>query len=151
MLEEEFKHYCQIRTIFTEMEQYMNLLNDKYVPQYESLITKLSDDIVDENVNSLVRHKQDRLAEMNKTINDYRLVTTKLEELQEEEKGLVSRKQTLEILLHCLSSKKGIVGQQLHAVITNVSLSINEIIDEVWEKNCCLFRRNSAKLWTLSS
>ncbi|CAH0447967.1 SbcC-like subunit of palindrome specific endonuclease [Vibrio phage vB_VpaM_sm033] len=138
MLEEEFKHYCQIRTIFTEMEQYMNLLNDKYVPQYESLITKLSDDIVDENVNSLVRHKQDRLAEMNKTINDYRLVTTKLEELQEEEKGLVSRKQTLEILLHCLSSKKGIVGQQLHAVITNVSLSINEIIDEVWEKELLL-------------
>lgn len=137
-LEEEQKYTVQIRDILQEMNSYMTVLESKYYPEYESLVSQLTKDIGDENLNQLVSHKQNRLAQMNKTINDYRLVTNKLKELEQEEKELASRKQKLEILLHCLSPKKGIIGQQLYAVITGVSLSINEIVDEVWEKEMLL-------------
>lgn len=133
-IKKETENYALIREIYYKMDSLFELLENKYEPEYISLCQQLVKGLADEEVNAFVHAKQSRLADMNKIINDYRLVTNKLKEIKEEETQLAERKQDLELLMHCLSSKKGIVGQQLHTVIAKISDAINEIIEEVWEK-----------------
>lgn len=137
-IKEEHNTYAQIRTYFFKMDELIGLLENKFEPEYVKLCEELVKGLADEEVNAFVHAKQSRLADMNKIINDYRLVTNKLKEIKEEETQLMARKQDLDLLMHCLSSKKGFVGQQLHTVIAKISGAINDIIEEVWEKELLL-------------
>jgi DNA repair exonuclease SbcCD ATPase subunit len=102
--------------------------------QFEELIKTQKDEMV----SAKVREQQGRLAEVNKVIQEYTNLNERLEELKQDEEKLLHRKKLLTILMNGLSPKQGIIAEQLHGVIRGVAKGINDIIDEVWEKELYL-------------
>ncbi|UKZ10992.1 hypothetical protein CZP2022_269 [Vibrio phage C-ZP2022] len=132
-IEESYRRNQTIRAILQKMGEAMNALSN-YEKEFMIHCHNLAKAMGEKATNDVVREKQSHLAMMNKTIHDYQLVENRLKELDEEEKALSAKKASFEVLLHCLSSNRGLVGEQLLTVISAVSRAINDIIGDVWEK-----------------